>query len=86
LPAKGRAGTAPSVTLKASALRHERAGQLVLDQISLVLAPGDRVGMIGPNGSGKTTLLRLLAGLDQPMGGRVDLAPPSAAVGYLAQD
>jgi ATPase subunit of ABC transporter with duplicated ATPase domains len=58
----------------------------VLDAISLVLAPGDRVGVLGPNGAGKTTLLRLLAGLDRPQQGRLELSPPWATVGYLAQD
>ena len=43
----------------------------VLDHVSLVVAPGDRVGVIGPNGIGKSTLLRLLAGLDRPDAGRV---------------
>ncbi len=55
----------------------------VLDHVSLVVAPGDRVGVIGPNGIGKSTLLRLLAGLEQPDGGRV---VSGGAVGYLPQE
>lgn len=39
------------------------ARQPMLQPISLVLRPGEVVGLIGPNGSGKTTLLRALAGL-----------------------
>ena len=42
--------------------------------------------MVGPNGVGKTTLLRALAGLDRPDAGAVELAPPDATVGYLAQE
>jgi ATPase subunit of ABC transporter with duplicated ATPase domains len=40
---------------------------------------------MGPNGIGKTTLLRILAGLEQPDAGTVEVSPPSAVVGYLAQ-
>ena len=41
--------------------------------LSLVLAPGDRVGLVGPNGAGKSTLLRLLAGRERPDRGSVTL-------------
>ena len=43
----------------------------VLDRVSLVVAPGDRIGIVGPNGIGKSTLLRVLAGLEQPDAGRI---------------
>jgi iron complex transport system ATP-binding protein len=43
----------------------------VLHDVSLALAPGDVIGIIGPNGSGKTTLLRLLSGVAAPDGGAV---------------
>ena len=55
----------------------------VLDRISLVVAPGDRVGVVGPNGIGKSTLLRVLAGLEEPDRGRV---VRTGAVGYLPQE
>ena len=58
----------------------------VLDGVSLALAPGDRVGVVGPNGIGKSSLLRVLAGLDEPDGGSVTRTPPSLAVGYLPQE
>jgi ATP-binding cassette subfamily F protein 3 len=44
-----------------------------------------KVGLVGQNGIGKTTLLRILAGLDQPSSGSVQLAQ-GARVGYLRQE
>jgi ATPase subunit of ABC transporter with duplicated ATPase domains len=58
--------------------------QPILDRVSFVINPNERVGMIGPNGSGKTTLLRIIAGLEQPDAGVVSLAP-DITLGYLAQ-
>jgi ATPase subunit of ABC transporter with duplicated ATPase domains len=55
----------------------------VLDRVSLVVSPGDRVGIVGPNGIGKSTLLRVLAGAEQPDAGRV---VRTGAVGYLPQE
>jgi zinc transport system ATP-binding protein len=45
----------------------------VLERITLTVAAGDFVGIIGPNGSGKTTLVRLMLGLAAPGAGRVRL-------------
>ncbi len=44
---------------------------LALDDISLDLRDGDRLGLIGHNGSGKTTLLRTMAGIFRPTKGRL---------------
>ena len=42
-----------------------------LDQLSLEINDGDRIGLVGHNGSGKTTLLRVLAGIYKPVAGSV---------------
>src|SRR6266702_1290999 len=55
----------------------------VLHNADLVVAPGDRIAVVGPNGVGKSTLLRVLAGLIQPDTGSVSVA---GTVGYLPQE
>jgi ATPase subunit of ABC transporter with duplicated ATPase domains len=75
-----------SATLVARQLSHELAGHTVLDRVSLAVAPGTCLGVVGPNGVGKSTLLQILAGLIVPTSGSVQLDPPSATVGYLAQE
>ncbi|NKY40413.1 ABC-F family ATP-binding cassette domain-containing protein [Cellulomonas septica] len=46
----------------------------LLDEVSLGLDDGQRIGVVGPNGAGKSTLLRVLAGLQEPDAGRVTRA------------
>jgi ATPase components of ABC transporters with duplicated ATPase domains len=58
----------------------------VLDSISLSVAAGQRLGIVGPNGIGKSTLLRILAGEELPDAGAVERAPARVTVGLLPQE
>ena len=48
-------------------------GKTVLDDVSWIIGPGDRFGIVGENGAGKTTLLRVIEGTLAPSAGRVKI-------------
>jgi sulfonate transport system ATP-binding protein len=54
--------------------------RVVLDHLDLAIADEELVVLLGPSGCGKTTLLRLLAGLDRPDGGLVEVPARRAIV------
>jgi ATPase subunit of ABC transporter with duplicated ATPase domains len=54
-------------------LSYEIDSQQILNNVTLRLGPGDRIGLVGPNGAGKTTLLRLILGKLSPTSGKVKL-------------
>src|SRR6516164_8776061 len=57
--------------------------RVVLDHLDLVIGDEELVVLLGPSGCGKSTLLRLLAGLDQPDGGTVEV-PANRAIVFQA--
>lgn len=57
----------------------------LFDAVSFGLEDGDKIGVIGANGSGKSTLLKVIAGEEQPDGGRVVIAN-GKVVTYLSQN
>src|SRR3954470_24481660 len=58
--------------------------QLVLDDITLDVAPGEFVTLLGASGCGKSTLLNLVAGLDQPSAGTIEV--PSGRPSLMFQE
>ena len=56
-----------------------------LDAVTLEIAAGSSVALIGPNGSGKTTLLHLVAGLIKPSSGSIRVHGGPSAVAYVLQ-
>jgi putative ABC transport system ATP-binding protein len=64
------------VSLRGIVKIYERGGEQlkILDALDLEIAKGSYEALMGPSGSGKSTLLNLIAGLDRPTGGSIDIA------------
>ena len=58
--------------LKLNGVSHSFGDHAVLRSVSLTLAPGQRLALMGPSGKGKTTLLRVVLGLLRPEAGTVE--------------
>ncbi len=56
----------------------------IINQVSVSIEPGDRIGLLGPNGAGKSTLIKLLAGSITPSVGQLSPAQ-DLRIGYFAQ-
>jgi len=59
--------------IRISDLSFAHGGRPVLAGLRLAMRAGERLAVLGPSGSGKTTLLRLIAGLERPAMGRIEL-------------
>lgn len=64
-------GPASDLPLELESVSLQAGATVLLDRISLTIAPGAPTLVVGPNGSGKTTLLRLCMGLAAPTSGRI---------------
>ena len=60
------------------------SGPKVLDDVSWIIGPGDRVGILGENGAGKSTLLRVIGGIQKPSAGWVKIGK-TVKFGWLGQ-
>ncbi|ASU79277.1 ABC transporter [Actinopolyspora erythraea] len=69
--------------ISANGLELRAGSRILLEDTSLRVQPGDRVGLVGRNGAGKTTTLRVLAGEGEPYGGEITR---HGEIGYLPQD
>ena len=64
---------------------HAYAAVEILRHVSLRVGESDRIGLVGPNGAGKSTLLRIIAGLLEPLSGKIHHSA-GLKIGYLPQD
>jgi ATP-binding cassette subfamily F protein 3 len=60
-------------------------GRVLFEDLTALISPHDRVGLVGSNGTGKSTLLKVIAGLQLPESGNINKAQ-YVTVGYLPQD
>ena len=78
----------PTIRLERASFVYPDSEKMVLNELNLVIAPGETLGIVGPNGAGKTTLTKLLTGLYEATSGSItydgDLLPCQIAV--LHQD
>ena len=70
--------------LKVSGLEKAYVGQEIFDNVSFVVNPGERIGLVGRNGHGKTTLFRMILGEEEPDAGVISV-PNYYTIGHLSQ-
>src|SRR3954452_4508618 len=75
---------APTNLLSLEKVSKSYGVRILLDEVSLGVGEGERIGIVGRNGDGKTTLLNLMAGREEPDSGRVS-RNRGLHIGYLDQ-
>ncbi len=80
----GSAAPSGALVIEAIGIGKSYAGRRIVDDFSIRIARGDRIGIVGPNGAGKTTLIGMLTGAIVPDAGSVRLGS-TLAVATLDQ-
>lgn len=62
----------------------EFSAKTLLNDVSYVINRRDRIALVGKNGAGKSTMLKIIAGLQRPSSGSIDI-PSGVSIGYLPQ-
>lgn len=78
IPIASPSGASPLLSVRHADLRPPGAEHGLIQDLSLVLEPGERLLVVGPSGCGKTSLLRLLGGLWPAAAGVIQAPPPGA--------
>lgn len=69
----GAASASGALVIEAKNISKTYGDRSIVNDFSIRIARGDRIGIVGPNGSGKTTLINMLIGADDPDSGTVKL-------------
>src|SRR4030065_2135040 len=70
--------------IQANNLEKAYGRQVIFDDVSFTINPGERVGLVGRNGHGKTTLFRMILGEEHPDAGAISV-PNNYTIGHLSQ-
>lgn len=71
-PAALHTRKAAGLSIQNVSFQYPGASHLAVDAVSLSIAPGEKIALVGDNGSGKTTLIKLIAGLYVPDAGSIE--------------
>jgi ATP-binding cassette subfamily F protein 3 len=71
--------------LSVSEISVQFGSKKLFENVSFIVNPKDRIGLVGSNGSGKSTLLKIISGISEPDNGEIALSK-HITVGYLPQD
>ena len=82
--AKALAVTQGAIAFEALRFAYKAGGTPVIDGLTLSIAPGERIGLIGHSGAGKSTLVNLLLRFHEPQGGRITIDGQDIA--HVTQD
>ena len=70
--------------LSVSSLKKSYGSQVLFEEVSFIINPGERVGLVGRNGHGKSTLFKIILGQEEHDSGTITV-PKNYAIGHLSQ-